>query len=248
MDRPDRDVRRRRPASHCPPPATACCKPAQAFRDMSQGPPHRKDRADPPRGARPRGHGVDHRRYRDAGRGVRRASGHPLRHRHLLLVSRSGPDRCRGRRTATTLGRAGRPGHYQPPAIPATPPQLAALLDTIPASHPLTAVIHAAGVLDDAVISELTREQLDAVLGRQSRRRLASASPHRRPRPGRVRLVLLGRGNTGQPRAGQLRGRQRLPGRAGPPPPSPPTPGHQPGLGLLANPSRHDRPPQHARA
>ena len=50
------------------------------------------------------------------------------------------------------------------PAISPTADQLAALLDAIPAERRLTAVIHTAGVLDDAVITELTGEQLDAVL------------------------------------------------------------------------------------
>jgi amino acid adenylation domain-containing protein len=44
------------------------------------------------------------------------------------------------------------------------PAELAAVLGAIPAEYPLTAVIHAAGVLDDAVISELTGTQLDTVL------------------------------------------------------------------------------------
>ncbi|MEU3188557.1 SDR family NAD(P)-dependent oxidoreductase [Streptomyces sp. NPDC006923] len=40
----------------------------------------------------------------------------------------------------------------------------AGLLAAIPAEHPLTAVIHAAGVLDDGVLSALTPDRLDTVL------------------------------------------------------------------------------------
>ncbi|MGW7449386.1 SDR family NAD(P)-dependent oxidoreductase, partial [Kitasatospora sp. NPDC054795] len=41
---------------------------------------------------------------------------------------------------------------------------LTALLGSVPAAHPLTAVVHAAGVLDDATIAGLTPDRLDRVL------------------------------------------------------------------------------------
>ncbi|MFG2004861.1 type I polyketide synthase [Spirillospora sp. NPDC048911] len=42
--------------------------------------------------------------------------------------------------------------------------ELAAILDSVPAEHPLTAVVHAAGVLSDASLTNLTAEHLDEVL------------------------------------------------------------------------------------
>lgn len=82
---------------------------------------------------------------------------------HLLLVSRSGPDAPGAGELQQRLARLG-----AQVAISAcdtsNPAALAAALDTVAANHPLTAIVHAAGVLDDAVVTELSPQQLDSVL------------------------------------------------------------------------------------
>ncbi|ORA08398.1 hypothetical protein BST12_28400, partial [Mycobacterium angelicum] len=83
--------------------------------------------------------------------------------RHLLLVSRRGPDAPGAGELVQRLSALG-----AEVAIAAcdtgSRAELAAVLDAIPDQHRLTAVIHAAGVLDDAVVTELTQSQLDTVL------------------------------------------------------------------------------------
>ncbi|GAA1133704.1 hypothetical protein GCM10009577_66820 [Streptomyces javensis] len=83
--------------------------------------------------------------------------------RHLLLVSRRGP-------AADGMGElrselAGLGATVTVAACDAADREaLAGLLGAIPAAHPLTAVVHAAGVLDDGVVDALTPERLDRVL------------------------------------------------------------------------------------
>ena len=83
--------------------------------------------------------------------------------RHLVLVSRRGPDAAGAADLASELREAG--AEVSVVACDAADRQvLAKVISDIPVQHPLSAVIHAAGVLDDAVVTSLTPERVDAVL------------------------------------------------------------------------------------
>ncbi|MEH0971253.1 amino acid adenylation domain-containing protein [Micromonospora sp. CPCC 205546] len=82
---------------------------------------------------------------------------------HLLLLSRSGPKAPGARALADDLRALGARVRIVA-CDTADRSALDAVLAAVPARHPLTVVVHAAGVLDDALFGTLSPEQLDRVL------------------------------------------------------------------------------------
>ncbi|WHT21625.1 SDR family NAD(P)-dependent oxidoreductase [Crossiella sp. CA-258035] len=83
--------------------------------------------------------------------------------RHLLLTSRRGLNTPGATELAADLAELGASVRIEN-CDAADRNALSALLSSVPAEHPLTGVIHAAGVLDDGVLSALTPERLAKVL------------------------------------------------------------------------------------
>ncbi len=81
---------------------------------------------------------------------------------HLLLVSRTGAEADGAPELVAELGELGATVTVAG-CDAADPDALAALLAAIPPDHPLTAVVHAAGVLDDGVVDAMTPDRLDEV-------------------------------------------------------------------------------------
>ncbi|WUU35760.1 SDR family NAD(P)-dependent oxidoreductase [Streptomyces sp. NBC_00659] len=83
--------------------------------------------------------------------------------RHLLLTSRRGPAAAGAQELAAEL--AGLGAEVRVAACDVTDrTAVAGLLASVPAEHPLTAVVHSAGDVDDGVIAALSPERVDRVM------------------------------------------------------------------------------------
>ena len=134
----------------------------------------------------------------------------------VVLASRSGPAAPGAAALAAELAGAGTAVAVIACDV-AERAQVAGLLARIAAGGPpLAAVIHTAGVLDDGVLDGLDAGPAGVGAGGQGGGRGAPGRADRGPGPGAVRAVLLGRGDVRRRGAGQLRGGERVPGRAGP--------------------------------
>ncbi|MCK9931547.1 SDR family NAD(P)-dependent oxidoreductase [Frankia sp. Mgl5] len=84
--------------------------------------------------------------------------------RHLLLASRGGPGAPGADAVRAELAAAGAASVTIVAADVTDPDDVRGLLAAVPAEHPLTAVVHTAGVLADGVVTSLDDAALDAVL------------------------------------------------------------------------------------
>ncbi|MFD9885593.1 type I polyketide synthase [Streptomyces alboflavus] len=82
--------------------------------------------------------------------------------RRLLLVGRRGGDTAEAPALTAELAAHGAEVTWAACDV-GDRDAVAALLTSVPAAHPLTAVVHAAGVLDDGVLPALTPERIDRV-------------------------------------------------------------------------------------
>ena len=133
--------------------------------------------------------------------------------RHLLLVSRSGLEAAGAVELTEELLGLGTKVRVLACDV-SDRGQVEDLLAGIPDEHPLTAVVHAAGVLDDGVIDALSPDRSSGCWLPRSMR-LASARADTGDGPSGFCVVLVGGRSAWQSRSGQLCGGECVPRWAG---------------------------------
>ncbi len=88
--------------------------------------------------------------------------------RRLLLAGRAGPEAAGAAELRAELAELGCQAELRSCDV-ADREALAALLDSVPTEHPLTGVVHAAGVLDDALLADVGAAQLERVMRAKAR-------------------------------------------------------------------------------
>ncbi|MFC7466585.1 KR domain-containing protein [Actinomadura keratinilytica] len=111
----------------------------------------------------PRGHGRRHRRHRRPRRRPRPPPRHRARRTPPGARRRRGPDAPGAAELAADLGGLGAEVTLAACDV-ADPEAVDRLFAAVPAAHPVTAVVHTAGILDDGLVESLTGERLAAVL------------------------------------------------------------------------------------
>ena len=166
--------------------------------------------------------------------------------RQLLLTSRQGLQAPGAAELQAELAQLGATVRIEACDV-ADRGELQRLLALIAAEHPLRAVVHAAGALDDGVVESLDGGAVGPGAGAEVGCRVAPARADARARAARVRVVLLGGGHVRRSRPGELRGGERAPGRAGGAPPRAGPARALDRVGAVGGGERDERPPGRGR-
>ncbi len=134
--------------------------------------------------------------------------------RHLVLLGRD-PGSDAARETARRVEAAGAQVTLLA-ADMALSVQVEAVIAQIDTTlPPLRGIVHAAGTLADGILATMDDDQFAVSVRTQGRRRPEPAPRNEASRPRLLHQLLLHRLADGQPGAGQLRGRERLPRSSG---------------------------------
>ncbi len=174
-----RPLRGRRAAPFAARRAGTCATAPDAFRHLREGRNVGKVVLSIAAADRPRDDRADHRRHRRPRRPDRPPPGRRARRPPPAPGQPQRPGGRGGEGAGVGSSRSWGQRRRSPPATSPTARQLEELLASVPTEHPLGAVIHSAGALDDGTIESLGAEQLERVFAPKADARLAPARADR---------------------------------------------------------------------